>query len=103
MKARYECQPYVFERALTPLIFDWDADEGKVEGPGATHIMEQIALGGVTCHPDLFLHEFGPTPLKSPTDIAAIIGERWNLPDNLIDFYPQIEEPEGLPPGAIVG
>ena len=103
MKTHYECQPYEHERTLNPLIFNWDAESGEVAGPGADYILDQISFGEVACHPHRWYHEFSSAPLKSTTDMSAIIGERWILPNDLIDFYPQIEEPEGLPPGAIVG
>lgn len=104
MKKRYECQPYPSEKSERPLIFDWDRSAGIVDGEGARHILQQIAMGGVVCRPNSWPHAFSADPLKSLTDMAAIVGERWYLPDDLKPFYPQIDEdPSDLPPGAIIG
>lgn len=102
MKKHYECQPAVWHEK--PLIFDWDEETGEVDGPGADTIKERAAWAEVSAHPYGNAWELSKTPLKSKTDMAAIIGYSWILPDDLAKFYPQFDEDySDLPPDAIIG
>ncbi len=102
MKTHYECQPAVWHEK--PLIFDWDADTGDIEGPGASRIKEMAGWGEVAAHPTPWVWNLSKSPLQNKTDMAAIIGYWWVLPDDLASFYPQIDEDlSDLPPGATIG
>lgn len=104
MKKHYECQPYPWERSEELLVFDWDEDAGVIQGLGSRHILRQISLGGAVCRPNAWGHSFSAEPSKSKTDMAAIVGERWTLPDDLAPFYPQLDEDlSDMPPGATIG
>lgn len=72
--------------------FDWDEETGTVSGPDAAELLTIASWGGIGAHPVPAAHKFGPEPLKSKTDLAAIIGWRHALPDDLAPFYPQFED-----------
>jgi hypothetical protein len=93
MIKHYELEPHD-ARFTTALVFDWDEEAGTVSGRDADRIIELVRLGGTMCHPYIWDCEFSKFPLKSKTDMAAIIGWKHKLPEDLIDYYPQlIEEP----------
>lgn len=102
MKKHYECQPLVWHEK--PLVFDWDADTGEIDGPDAARIKDMATWGEIEAHPLPWSWTFSKSPLKNKTDMAAIIGRWWSLPDDLASFYPQLEEDlSDLPDNAIVG
>ena len=78
------------------LSFSWDPQAGEVSGPDADKVRQMAAWGNVAAHPMSWAWTLGPDPLKSYTDMAAIVGSRWALPAELADHYPQIED-DGIP------
>ncbi len=87
MKTHYELKPngpYVL-----PLVFDWDMATGEVSGPGAQWILDVARHGSTPAHPVPWQWTFSKTPLKSKTDMAAIVGYEHALPADLADFYPK--------------
>jgi len=80
-----------------PLIFDWDEETGTVSGPSADEIRRIAAGRGVSRHPIPSSHRFGPEPLKSRTDLAAIVGEFHQLPPELADAYPRHPDDDAGP------
>jgi hypothetical protein len=92
MPRHYELEPVAWHAQT--LIFDWDEVQGTVTGPGADYILKHAAQGSISVHPMPWSHTFGAEPLKSKTDIAAIIGYQHKLPDDLAAWYPQCQKDE---------
>ena len=92
MKYSFECQTFSGNPLVGPLIFDWDDDAGIVSGPSAEEIMRYARLGGIPMHPMPAEHTFSGEPLKSRADMAAIIGYRHLLPNELQGAYPALIE-----------
>ena len=92
----FSCKPLSANSNVEPLVFEWDALTGAVTGPSAAQVKEVAADGGVPLHPAPAWHTFGAEPLKSRTDLAAIIGHLHQLPDDLIDAYPAVDEEPGI-------
>ncbi len=88
---RYSCKPSSGNPGVAPLVFDWDEAAGTVAGESAAEIMEHIEAGGVPLHPLPNFHSFGPDPLKSRADMAAIVGYLHTLPAYLADAYPAVD------------
>ena len=86
MKAHYELKPTA--RYAKPLVFDWDISTGEVFGPSAQFILDMARGGSTPAHPLPWQWAFSKTPLKSKTDMAAIVGYQHELPADLADFYP---------------
>lgn len=87
MKMHYELKPKAPYAQL--LVFDWDLATGTVSGPGAQWIRDVAADGSTPAHPAPWQWTFSKTPLKSKTDMAAIVGYEHALPADLADFYPK--------------
>lgn len=92
----FNCKPLSANPSVEPLVFEWDERTGAVTGPSADLVKEVAADGGVPLHPAPAWHTFGAEPLKSRTDMAAIIGHLHQLPDDLIDAYPAVDEEPGI-------
>jgi hypothetical protein len=73
-----------------PLVFDWNDATGEVTGPGADFVLAVFKDGIVSAHPVPWSWDL--TSTKNRTDIAAVIGSGWALPDELADDYPQCPE-----------
>lgn len=76
--------------------FSWNDETGEVTGPDAAEVLEISRWGGIDVHPLPFAHEFSAEPLKSKTDMAAIIGRDHRLPPELVPFYPRPND-DGAP------
>jgi hypothetical protein len=94
MKYHFECRTFSGNPRVNPLIFDWDDEAGIVSGPSAEAIRISASFGSIPMHPMPAEHRFSAEPLKSRTDIAAIIGYRHLLPAELRDAYPALVEGE---------
>lgn len=94
MIRHYEVQPIVWH--AQPWVFDWDEEAGVVTGPDAAIINDMATWGSISAHPCPWAWDFGPEPLKSKTDMAAIIGWEHALPIELVGFYPKLED-DGIP------
>lgn len=81
---------------MTGLVFSWDPETGEVSGPDADEVRTMATWGNVDAHPMPWAGTLGPDPLKSYTDMAAIVGSHWALPDELADHYPQLAD-DGIP------
>lgn len=97
MKYHFDCPTFSGNPLIGPLVFDWDDEAGTVSGPSAADIMQVVHSGGVPMHPMPVAHTFSAEPLKSRTDLAAIIGHRHRLPVALKDAYPELIEGEDDP------
>lgn len=87
----FNLQPTVWH--AKPWVFDWDDTTGELTGPDAAIIRAEASIGGAFCHPcPAWPHEFSHEPLKSKTDMAAIIGWEHRLPDELADYYPRLPD-----------
>ena len=85
------------------LVFDWDQESGTVTGPDAGYILDVAASGHALCHPWAWVHTLSAEPTKSRADMAAIVGLYWELPDDLIQHYPQLaDDSEDPPPDALI-
>jgi hypothetical protein len=96
MKKHYELQPNGLAPYAEPLAFDWDEETGEVSGTSAEWIKSLAASGSTAAHPVPWGWTFSTAPLKSKTDMAAILGYTHQLPDDLAPFYPQPED-DGTP------
>lgn len=93
----FSCAPSNDRNPLArSLVFTWDSDAGEVSGPDAEEVRSMAEWGAVSAHPLPWAWTFGQEPLKSFTDMAAIVGLDWQLPPELVDHYPQYEG-EGHP------
>lgn len=92
MMQHYELQPAVWH--AQPLVFDWDIDAGEVSGPGAKQILDAVGDGHVSYQ--ALWHKFSADPLKSKTDMAAILIFQHVLPDELVPFLPMMPD-DGAP------
>lgn len=88
----FNCKPLSANPLVEPLVFDWDSVSGTVSGTSAELIRQAAAEGGTRVHPMPAFHEFGAEPLKSRTDMAAIIGLLHQLPTELADAYPVVDD-----------
>jgi hypothetical protein len=95
MNHHFDCPTFSGNPLIKPLVFDWDDEAGTVSGPGAEDILRWAAAGGVPMHPMPAGHTFSAEPLKSRTDLAAIIGLLHRLPPELQDAYPLLDEGGG--------
>ena len=82
-------------RAITShdndLDFSWNPETGEVTGKSADIVKHIADWGGVPMHPYPATWDFSDSPLKSKTDMAAIIGFQWRLPEDLQSYYPKLE------------
>jgi hypothetical protein len=99
MKKHYHCEHHVQEE--DPLIFDWDDETGEISGPSAAWILEVAACRYVPINPPPQSWDLSPEPLKSKTDMAAIIGVWHRLPEDLVEHYPRPWNPEDFDPNVI--
>lgn len=83
---------------MGPLVFDWDEETGTVSGPDADFILESASSAGIQIHPLPSYHTFSAQPLKSRTDMAAIIGLWHRVPEALLACYPQVPP---TPPASV--
>lgn len=84
--------PWAKSRGEQPLVFDWDSETGDLSGEDAERIRQMAALGSTDAHPMRWAWEFGPEPLKDKTDMAAICGFLWELPEDLAPYYPKPDD-----------
>jgi hypothetical protein len=99
MKKHYHCDPH--DQRDEPLVFDWDIETGEISGPSAAWILEVAACRYVPICPPPNGWDLSPEPLKSRVDMAAIIGYRHKLPEDLRGYYPHLPRPKGLGPYII--
>ena len=92
MKKHYICDPC--DQRDEPLVFDWDQEAGEVSGPSAEWILELAAWGEIPIYPPPQVWTIGPEPLKDKYDMAAIIGFKHELPEDLAEHYPGRFTPE---------
>lgn len=92
MKKHYVCKPQVWHES--PLVFDWDIETGEISGPSAERILEFAACRAVPIYPPPQDWDLSSEPLKSKADMAAIIGYRHELPEDLREHYPRPWNPE---------
>ena len=90
MKKHYKLQPT--GPHAQALVFDWDITTGEVSGPGAQWILDMAKGSSIDAHPLPWGWTFSSTPLKSKTDMAAIVGLQHELPAGSGQLLPSIAE-----------
>lgn len=107
--AQVDAAPVKHELLLMPkhrgapvLSVTWDDEAGTVEGRGADKIESMLAMyarhgGGPTIHPYPCSHQLSEAPLRSHTDMAALLAESWHLPAFLAAVLPtgDFDPPDG--------
>lgn len=86
----------------TDLEFEWDAEAGTFRGRDALKIEGMIAdalkEGSVCSHPHPTVYEM-TDPARKPAELAVLLGQFWQLPDDLARAYPRRRD--RTPPGAV--
>jgi len=87
---KYTLQPAVWHQK--PLVFEWDAATGEVRGADADKLLSIVASavneGSMTGHPYPTSYNI-LDPLKTPSEMAVLLGQYWLLPDDLVAIYPE--------------
>jgi len=84
----------------------WDPGSGALSGPMAERVQARIddavTAGFAATHP--YPGSFPVSdPLHERREMAAVLGEAWQIPDELADDYPATPDvdPDTLPAGAV--
>jgi len=85
---RLVCEPTTGNKHYFTLDMIWDEEAGTVSGVGSEVIHEWIKAGSVPAHPHGHTHKLSNNPLRSRTDMAAMIGFQHRVPDALFNDYP---------------
>lgn len=91
MQTAFNCPPQDLGR-VEALIFEWDQDAGQVTGPGA-EVLQRMAARGWALFGPIPRAEWplSDEPFRSATDLAALVGENWIVPPELLEHYPELE------------
>lgn len=77
-----------------PIAFEWNPKTGGVRGPSAALVIEMARqarrAGEVVGHPQPTVHLI-TDPLRHPSELAVVLGNDWQLPQDLADVYPLSE------------
>jgi hypothetical protein len=92
----FNCRSSSGNPKMEGLVFSWDPQTGELAGPDAAQVREMSTWGQVPADPRPWAWTLGPEPLKSYTDMAAIVGAYWVVPPELAGHYPQLED-DGIP------
>jgi hypothetical protein len=87
MKLDFNCLPLAAH--AQPLVCTWEPEAGAVDGPDAGLLRWMATWGQVQAHPLPWAWTLSAEPLRSWTDVAAIVGSKWHMPPELRDHYPQ--------------
>jgi hypothetical protein len=83
-------------RNAPALSFEWDDETGAISGRDATLVGEIVASAErfrfVAIEPHPSSHRLSAAPLRSAADLAAILGQWYELPDWLEAVRPVGEE-----------
>lgn len=94
----YTLQPAVWHQQ--PLEFEWDSASGSVRGRDADRVREMassaITAGHIVGHPYPTSYPI-TDPLRNLSDMAALLGNDWQLSDDLADAYPHIDDDDDIP------
>lgn len=89
------CQPLPpalapYPPASGPLVIEQVGQAFEVSGPGAADVAALIESGAVLRggHPRHWC-QLPADPLKSAEGVALLVGHAWEVPDWLVDAYPQ--------------
>ena len=89
---RYEFNLQPITRNSKPLVFGWDSTTGELWGPDAAMVRRlaemAIADGSVCVNPIPTSAEI-KDPLRNKSEMAAILGGRWHLPEAIGRHYPK--------------
>lgn len=98
MFRKFVLQPAVWHQQ--PLEFEWDAESGEVRGRDADKVRNMAVSaqkeGCMIGHPYPTTYDI-TDPLRKASEMAALLGQEWTLPDELIREYPapDVDEDEG--------
>lgn len=77
--------------------FEWDPDARAVRGRDASIVLDlaldAVKAGEVVSHPFPTAYVI-QNPLKNPSEMAAVLGQYWALPADLVALLPKQEEDE---------
>ena len=98
---RYTLQP--LNGIGAPLEFVWNSDTGEVRGPDADYVRsiaaDALERGVVTGYP--YPTSYAITdPLRTPSEMAIILGNLWLLPEDLASVYPEAPPADDAPGGT---
>lgn len=89
MRHEFNLQPIT--RNSKPLVFGWDSSTGELWGPDAALVKRladmAIADGSVCVEPMPASMDI-KDPLRNESEMAAILGSRWHLPEDIGKHYP---------------
>lgn len=95
MRHEFNLQPIT--RNSKPLVFGWDSLTGELWGPDAAMVKRladmTIADGSVCVNPIPSSVDI-KDPLRNESEMAAILGSRWHLPETIGRYYPKIVQSE---------
>ncbi|WP_434147951.1 hypothetical protein ACR2R6_02250 [Methylocaldum gracile subsp. desertum] len=78
-----------------PLSFAWDDETGELSGPDAAAVealaRQAVQDGAVPLHPEPGRYPIR-NPLQNPAELAALLGYWWQLPPELLQHYPTLED-----------
>lgn len=102
MMRDFDLEP--FDARDPRLILSWDPETGELSGPGADYVragIQDSSSGFVSCHPVPYSHQLSKDPLRSLTDMAALLGFDYKLPPDLEKHYPQPDESSDEGPDTV--
>lgn len=86
---RLLCEPATGNPNIPRLDLVWDESAGTLSGDGEEWLRELMSAGSVRCHPGPgHTHTLSTDPLRSRTDMAALIGCSHRIPAELAEDYP---------------
>jgi len=79
----------------SPISFEWNSKTGGVRGPSAALVIDMARkasrAGEVVGHPYPTPHII-TDPLRTPSEMAVVLGNKWHLPPDLAAVYPEAED-----------
>jgi hypothetical protein len=101
MRRSYRLEP---ANGIGPVLeFEWDPGTGELFGPAAQGIRATVEdaqrAGRVMGLPIPTLYEISD-PLRTPSEMAVILGTLWRLPPDLAAAYPKPPSENDVPPAA---
>ncbi len=89
MRHEFNLQP--ISRNSKPLVFGWDSSTGELWGPDADtvkRLADMAITDGSVCVEPMPASVEIKDPLRNESEMAAILGSRWHLPEDIGKHYP---------------